>query len=216
MATFAERVIGFNAELGFEERLPPGIRILNPFREHPEINRISEAFYRKFYNDNHPRTLILGINPGRLGAGATGIPFTDTKRLADPCGIVLDDLQTHEPSSVFIYRMIEAYGGPEAFYRSYFINSVCPLGFVRKNTKGNWVNCNYYDLPELFESVRPFMVSSLRKLLEMGCSSQRCFVLGKKNAGYLEALNREEGFFGELIALDHPRYIVQYRSRHME
>ncbi len=216
MSTFAEKVITFNKALAFKDMLPPGIRILNPFREHPEINRISGAFYRKFYSDDYPRTLILGINPGRLGAGATGIPFTDTKRLAEPCGIALDDFQTHEPSSVFIYKMIEAYGGPEAFYRKYFINSVCPLGFVRENTKGNWVNCNYYDLPELFESVRPFMVSSLRKFLEMGCASDRCFVLGKKNAAFLEILNREEGFFEELIALDHPRYIVQYRSRFMD
>lgn len=216
MSTFSDRVIAFNKALGFSDPLPASIRILNPFKEHPEVNRISEAFYRKFYGDSLPRTLILGINPGRLGAGATGIPFTDTKRLADPCGIVLEDFQTHEPSSVFIYRMIEAFGGPEAFYRRYFINSVCPLGFVRQNAKGNWVNCNYYDLPELFDSVRPFMVSSLRKLLDMGCSSERCYVLGKKNASYLEILNKEEGFFGELIPLDHPRYIVQYRSRYME
>jgi hypothetical protein len=40
-----------------------------------------------------------------------------------------------------------------------------------------------------------------------------CFVLGKKNARYVNLINREENLFGSLVALDHPRYVEQYRSR---
>jgi len=49
---------------------------MNPFRENPEALIVSGKFYKKYYNDNNPRFLILGINPGRFGAGVTGIPFT--------------------------------------------------------------------------------------------------------------------------------------------
>jgi hypothetical protein len=116
--TFADKVIAFNKALHFEGRLPEGIRIMNPFRENEFALPISTTFYKKYYNDNNVRHLILGINPGRFGAGVTGVPFTDTKRLQSECHIPFKGKETHEPSSVFIYEMINAYGGPEAFYSS--------------------------------------------------------------------------------------------------
>ncbi|MBC2839705.1 SMUG2 DNA glycosylase family protein [Robiginitalea sp. SC105] len=213
MPTFADQILAFNREVHYTGDLPDGIRILNPFRSNPEVLRISAAFYRKFYSDQQPRKLILGINPGRLGAGATGIPFTDSKRLKDPCGLEAGELQTHEPSSVFVYEVIEAMGGPEAFYRQFYINSVSPLGFVRRNKKGNWVNCNYYDFPELFAVVKPFILENLRIQAGFGVATSTCYALGKKNARFLEELNREAGLFGQILALDHPRYIVQYKSK---
>jgi hypothetical protein len=87
----------------------------------------------------------LGINPGRFGAGVTGIPFTDTKRLEEKCWLTIEGLTTYEPSSVFVYDVIEAYGGVEKFYSDYYISSVCPLGFVKFNEKGKEINYNYYD-----------------------------------------------------------------------
>ncbi len=58
---------------------------MNPFKENPDALAISSAFYKKYYDDHRMRRLILGINPGRFGAGVTGIPFTDTKRLTEKC-----------------------------------------------------------------------------------------------------------------------------------
>src|SRR6056297_952643 len=145
MSTFAQKVIRFNKSLHFKGKLPGQIRIMNPFRENEGILPVMEEFYNKFYNDQHHRKFILGINPGRFGAGATGIPFTDTKRLSEVCGIHIESVRTHETSSVFIYEMIEKYGGANRFYSDYYINSICPLGFLRMNAKRNWVNCNYYD-----------------------------------------------------------------------
>ncbi len=190
--------------------------MLNPFRENPEILPIAEAFYRKYYSDTKPRRLILGINPGRLGAGATGIPFTDTKRLAEACGLEPPAFQTHEPSSVFVYRLIEACGGAEAFYGRYYINSVCPLGFVKQGANGRWVNYNYYDDAGLFAAVRPFILETLKQQIDLGVDAATCFALGKKNARFLEELNQEGEFFGSIVALDHPRYIVQYKSKEMD
>ena len=163
MPTFADKVIQFNQQLSFNKKLPDGIQIMNPFEGNTEILTIAKTFYHKFYNDNRPRKFIIGINPGRLGAGVTGIPFTDTKRLASICNIKIDSFSTHEPSSVFVYDVIEKYGGVEKFYGNYYIHSICPLGFTQLNKNGKQVNCNYYDYEELFQCMKPFMISCLKK-----------------------------------------------------
>ena len=214
--SFAEKVIGFNKQLDFTGKVPHGIRVMNPFRENSEIIPVSSTFYNKFFDDDKERKLILGINPGRLGAGATGIPFTDTKRLSEICNIEIESVNTHEPSSVFVYDLIGRYGGPELFYGDLFISSFCPLGFVRQNSKGNWVNCNYYESEELFNAVRDFMLSGLRKQIAFGIDTDVCYVLGKINARYLEKINDKENLFKKLIVLDHPRYIEQYRSQYRQ
>ncbi|WP_373073727.1 uracil-DNA glycosylase family protein [Zeaxanthinibacter enoshimensis] len=213
MDTFAGRVNHFNSALNPQLSLPRDIRVMNPFRENPEILEVSEKFYNKYYGDDKERTLILGINPGRLGAGATGIPFTDTKRLAADCGIRIDSFNSHEPSSVFVYEVIRAYGGPVNFYKDFFINSMYPLGFVIRNKKGNWVNCNYYDYPDLYEALRTPIIDHLKEMINLGIRQDKCFVLGKKNAKFLQEINKEEQLFGELVVFDHPRYIAQYKSR---
>lgn len=214
--TLADKIINFNESLEYKGKLPRGIDVMNPFAESEEIREINRAFYKKYYSDNEPRKLILGINPGRLGAGATGIPFTDTKRLQGDCGIDLASFHTHEPSSVFVYEVIRAYGGPEAFYSSFFINSLSPLGLLIKNKKGNWVNCNYYDYADLYKAMRPYIIENLRLLISMGMETGKVFVLGKKNARFLADINKDEKLFDELVVFDHPRYIVQYRSKYME
>jgi len=213
MSSFANKVIKFNKELDFSGTLPHGIKVLNPFKENEEINSISEAFYSKYYSDSNKRKLILGINPGRLGAGATGIPFTDSKRLREICGINIESVSTHEPSSVFIYEMIAKYGGAKKFYNDYFITSMSPLGFIEQNKKGNWVNCNYYDYNELFSALYSFILASLKEQISFGIDTKSCFVLGKKNAKYLKIINDKEKLFESLVIVDHPRYIEQYKSK---
>src|SRR5690606_22099429 len=128
-----------------------------------------------YYNDNKARRLILGINPGRLGAGVTGIPFTDTKRLESHLNTMVEEVSTHEPSSVFVYDVIEAYGGVRKFYSDFYINSVCPLGFVKINDAGREVNYNYYDSKQLFLAVRPFIIASIFKNITLGCRTDVAF-----------------------------------------
>lgn len=213
--TLAERIIAFNRALQFDGALPEGVRIMNPFAENPAARMASEAFYRKFYSDNRERRMIIGINPGRLGAGLTGVPFTDPKRLLERCGIT--DYQgppAHEPSSVFVYEMIRQYGGESAFYGDFYITSLCPLGFTMQSEGGREVNFNYYDSKPLYEAVRSFMVDSLQRQLDFGMRRDAGFCLGTgKNAAYLSRLNAEFGFFREIVPLAHPRYIMQYKSR---
>lgn len=212
----ADRIINFNKSLEFDYDLPNGIDILNPFKNNPEILKISELFYRKFYNDNLQRKLILGINPGRLGAGVTGIPFTDSKRLVEDCGISIESVKTHEPSSVFIYEMIKEFGGSEKFYSEFYINSVCPLGFIEETESGKWNNLNYYDYPFLFKTVKPFIVEQIERQISLGIDNSKVYILGKKNAKFFKRINDEYNFFENIIVFDHPRYIEQYKSKYRQ
>jgi hypothetical protein len=214
MKTFADNVIEFNQSLDFRGMLPQNIKIMNPFKENQKIIPISSSFYEKYYAENNPRHLILGINPGRFGAGVTGGPFTDTKRLADKCGIKYSGKETHEPSSVFVYEVIAAYGGIDKFYNAFYINSVCPLGFTISDAKGNEKNYNYYDSKELTDAVLNFIVDSIKTQIGFGIETDIGYCLGTgKNEKCLRLINDEHAFFKKIIALEHPRYVMQYKSK---
>lgn len=215
--TVADRIIAFNRSLRFPSPLPDGVRVMNPFQENPSALAASSAFYKKYYDDHERRHMILGINPGRFGAGLTGVPFTDPKRIREVCGITeyLGPL-AHELSSVFIYDMITRYGGVERFYRRFYINSVCPLGFTVTGKNGREVNGNYYDMPALAREVRPFALARIREQLAF-TKADVCFCLGNgKNAEYLMKLNKEYALFTQIVPLEHPRFIMQYRTKRKE
>ncbi len=216
--TFAQKVIRFNQNLHWTGGpLPPGIRVLNPFQESPEAKRCSQEFYHKYYEDNQKRHIILGINPGRFGGGLTGIPFTDPKRLRTECGIHYHGKDTHETSSVFVYEAINAFGGPQAFYKKFYINSVCPLGFTAVDDKGREKNYNYYDSKALTEAAYQFSVESLQKQIGFGIHTGVAFCFGTgKNEKFLRQLNDKYHFFDRIVALEHPRYIMQYKTASKE
>jgi hypothetical protein len=214
MYSFAEKVITFCRDLDFPGQLPAGISIMNPFKENGKVLAVISAFYRKYYSDNKSRRLILGINPGRFGAGVTGIPFTDTLRLREKCRLSIPGLKTYETSSVFIYEMIDKYGGCEKFYSDYFISSVSPLGFTKTGSNGKEVNFNYYDSKELSEAILDFTIDSINRQLEFGIDREVCFCLGTgKNFRYLSKLNDKHHFFERIEPLEHPRFIMQYKLK---
>ena len=214
MKTFADKIISFNKNIAFKGSLPKNISIMNPFKENEEALEISSKFYKKFYDDFEKRFLILGINPGRFGAGVTGVPFTDTKRLMDECGLQFSGKSTHEPSATFIYEMINAFGGTQKFYSKFYIHSVCPLGFTITNGKGKEVNYNYYDSKELTDCVYDFIIQNIKKQISFGISTDICFCFGTgKNERFLKKINEEFNFFKKIVALEHPRYIMQYKSK---
>lgn len=210
---FAENVINFNKNLQYTGRLPDGFQVMNPYLDNPETLIVMEQFYKKYYNDFLSRQFIVGINPSRHGAGVTGVPFTDTKRLKSACGIEMTSAHTHEISSVYMYDVIDAYGGVEDFYKRFYINSPFPLALVRYVKAGQWVNANYYDDPKLFEMVSGFMIESLKQHISNGLDVSKVFVLGKKNAQFIQKLNKKVGLFGSIVVLEHPRYIQQYKSK---
>ncbi len=211
--SFADKVIEFNRQLHYSGKLPKGFQVMNPYLDNPETLDVMQQFYHKYYDDSAQRKFIIGINPSRHGAGVTGVPFTDTKRLESVCGITMHSAHTHEVSSVFIYDLIAAYGGPEAFYSRFYINSPFPLAIVREAKNGQWLNANYYDDPVLFNAVKDFMIASLKKHISLGLDTSKVFVLGKKNADFIRKLNQEVNLFDQIEILEHPRFIQQYKSK---
>lgn len=211
--TFAEKVIRFNRQLTYTGApLPPGIHLMNPFKS-KQTMEIVEMFYHQYYNDNKPRHIIFGINPGRFGGGNTGIPFTDPKRLKTECNIDYKGKMTHEPSSVFVYEVIRAYGNAELFYTHFYINSLCPLGFITVDAHGREKNYNYYDSKELLNATKEYIISNIKNQIALGIHTDVCFCFGTgKNENFLFRLNEEHRFFKRIVALEHPRYIMQYKN----
>lgn len=192
--------------------LPPDVEWLLPLRHQAETGRVFRLFLDKYYNDEAPRTLILGINPGRFGAGVTNVAFTDPVYLEQECGIPNAFEKKQELSAQYIYRVILASGGVEAFYQRFFINSVVPFGFVK-----NGINYNYYDEKPLQEAMIPLITRHLRGLLDMGMNPERCYCLGEgKNYQFLSAFNQKHRLFGEVVPLSHPRFVMQYRRRRID
>jgi hypothetical protein len=210
-SNFAEEILKFISRLDFPVALPEGVEVMNPFSD-KETVRICEMFYKKYYSDHDQRTMIIGINPGRFGGGITGIPFTDPVRLESECGIINDWSKKQELSSVFIYNMIRAYGGPQDFYKKFYVTAVSPLGFTSHGK-----NLNYYDDRELMNDIRGFVVECFNRQFGFGINRKTAFCLGDgKNFKYLSKLNEEENFFEEIIPLSHPRFIMQYKLKKKE
>lgn len=206
--TQAAAILDFYRNLRPRFTVPDGIGIMNPYQE-PAAWAVAQQFYPKYYDDSRRRAFIFGINPGRHGAGVTGIPFTDPIRLAENCGIANSFQRRGELSSEFIYAMIDAYGGPEAFYGRYHFTAVSPLGFVRTGK-----NLNYYDDKQLIKAFEPFMLRCIRRQLATMPTFSTCFCLGEgENFKYLSRINEQHGFFKDIIPLPHPRWVMQYRRK---
>jgi hypothetical protein len=171
--------------------------------------KVVTKFFVKFYSDNRPRQLMLGINPGRFGAGITGINFTAPRQLKENCCIEHPWGDSSELSAEFIYEMIGQYGGPAKFYGDYFIGAVSPLGFIKDGK-----NINYYDDKKLQAIVTPFIIDTIRQQLKMGFTTSNCICIGGgTNYKFLMKLNEEHRFFDKICALPHPRFIMQYRRK---
>ena len=204
--TFGSRVVEFYRQLRPPRLGGLGVDVLFPYRD-PAVMQVTSAFYRKFFDDSSPRVFLIGINPGRFGAGTTGIPFTDPVSLEKQCGIPSKFPRRRELSAEFFEKLIERWGGPRAFYRSFFFSATSPVGF----TKGG-KNYNYYDNPKLSAAVLPFIVKTMRAQLDFGARRDVAVVLGTgKNFAFLERLNAEHRFFDKLLVVEHPRFIMQYR-----
>jgi hypothetical protein len=215
METFADRAIAYYLGLSEPVNLPGGVGALNPYLQ-PAVQSIVKEFFTRYFSDNSPRVYVLGINPGRFGAGVTGISFTTPQNLKKYCGIDNNLPPTPELSSRFIYQIVEAFGGAEAFYGRFFLTSLFPLALVKDGK-----NYNFYDDKATTETLWPAIAETVRTQLLFDQSGtfknrQVAVCLGRKNEAFLQKLNKQHGFFERIVTLDHPRYILQYRSRDIE
>jgi len=112
------------------------IQVLRGFLDNWKAIR---TFNNQFYGNKHPKTVLCGINPGKLGAGKTGIPFVDFTSLSKMIeGVDRDDT---ERSAQYFCEIVHEFGDRE-FYKTFYVTNVSWVGFVRSEK-----NVNYYDLP---------------------------------------------------------------------
>lgn len=207
---FSDNIINFLFSLKIPFKLPKDIEVLDA-HQREDVQQACNSFYKKFYNDSEKRHVLIGINPGRFGGGITGIPFTDPVRLEKICGINPANhwQKKQELSSVFIYEMIEVFGGPEKFYKQFYFSSVSPLGFTK-----NGKNLNYYDDKSLLKKIEPFVIDCMNKQIQFGLHTEICFCIGEgENLKYFQKLNTRFKWFDKIESLSHPRFIMQYRLK---
>jgi hypothetical protein len=187
------------------------VKVIFPF-DHPETQRVMRLFFTKYYHDTRSRTLIFGINPGRHGAGITGIGFTDPILLEEKCGIANTLERRSELSAQFICEVVEAYGGPEAFYGDFLFTTVLPFGLLK-----NGKNYNYYDDKETLAYFEPLIIESIRKQMAFSHVSRTIICIGQgKNLKFLESLNARYDLFEHIEVIPHPRWVMQYRRKEKE
>ncbi len=204
----ADEILKFYFSLPKPVNLPNDIEIIYPF-DHEETKRVMQLFFRKYYNDNNPRHILFGINPGRNGAGMTGVGFTDPVLMEEICDIPNSLEKRQELSASFICEVVEAYGGPKKFYGDFLFSTVLPFGLLK-----NGKNYNYYDDKGTLEYFKPLIYKSIQTQMNFPNIQKSVATVGQgKNLDFLQRLNGEKKLFSSIKILPHPRWIMQYRRK---
>ncbi len=206
--TVAEKILKFYSHLVPPKGLSQDLVILNPYKD-DQAWELTKQFYHQYYHDTRERIVLFGINPGRFGGGLTGVPFTDPVQLESVCGIPNPLDKRAELSSTFIYEMINACGGPSAFYGKYYISAVSPLGFMYADK-----NFNYYDIKGYQKLFMEYAKELMVQQLDFPLSTKIAYSIGKgTNLKFLKTLNKAYSLFEHIEPLPHPRWVMQYRLK---
>ena len=208
---FGSNVEKFLIGLRIPSPLPDSVEVLRPYRN-ATVRAAVRHLCETFYSDAPPRLSIWGINPGRFGAGLTGLAFTDPFAWSNDLRFESCITGRRELSAEFVYRVIAAYGGPMAFYRDFYLSALSPLGFVRGTS-----NLNFYDDPELLRVMVPLIQRWTKKQISFGLRTDSTVVLGTGKLRHcMEEYVRTQCGFSNVVYLEHPRFIMQYRRRQVE
>ena len=169
------------------------------------VNNIDNVrlFYEKVYSNIRKNPIVFcGINPGRNGAGITGVSFFDNTSLSKIITSVIDD-NNPEPSANFIWNVISTYG-KEIFFKNVYLTNICWFGFIKSGK-----NFNYHELPESIQS--KFFEGFIE---EMESVQPHIIVpLGKKVYNDLIKMKQNDIFNWNISdRLNHPRW-CNYPSR---
>ncbi|WP_409305568.1 uracil-DNA glycosylase family protein [Peribacillus sp. SCS-155] len=185
-----------------EELKLEGVSLLTGFVK--KVNLVHK-FYSAYYKEERERIVLCGINPGRLGAGKTGVPFIDFASLS----YLLPGIDTadSELSATFIFSIINKLGYG-VFFNKVYLTNISWFGFSKEGR-----NYNYYRLPnhlqtqftngfiKEMEIVKPKTIIPLSKQVEK--TINRMQVQNLINPQILIAQ-----------ALAHPYYYSNFRTRY--
>jgi len=206
--TFSKQILDFYFTLDKNPALPKDIEAIYPF-DNTETKDVMQTFFSKYYNDTNPRTYLIGINPGRLGSGVTGIGFADAYHLEKYCDIPNSFDKRVEISAAFMFEVMEAYGGVEKFYKDFFFTTTMPLGLLKEGK-----NYNYYDDKEMQEGLEPYITKTLLHQMALPQAKSNIICVGTgKNLKYLKVFNDKYHCFESIAVVPHPRWVMQYRRK---
>lgn len=176
------------------------IKILSKFLENK--NNIIE-FHKRYVQPNSPKIVICGINPGRNGAGLTGIPFIDFKSLSKMLPNIAKE--ESEQSAKFFYSVIQEFG-IENFYQKFHVTNISWYGFSQIDKQKN-VN---YD--NISTEIAIFLIEKFVE--EMEFINPDFIIPLSKNVFYeLKSLKERNKIKAEIgTRLCHPSWISTYRS----
>ena len=212
--TFSDKVFQFDQELGIVKiNVPEPYKIINPYssKNKKQVLQMIQIIYHKYFNDTNKRRLILGSSPARRGSAITGVPFEDASNLQTETGISIANFHINNAASNFLNEVIDKYGERTKFYYDFYLNFVCPLGICKTNSKGNQVNCNYYENKQVEEILTSLIISALKAQINFGIDTSICYCIGSsQNYQELSKINKKWHFFQKIVPLEHPRFITQY------
>ena len=208
ITTFSKQILDFYFSLPKDITLPNGVTTIYPF-DNAETKEVMQTFFNTYYDDTNPRTYLIGINPGRLGSGITGVGFADAYHLDKYCGIKSSFDKRVEISAAFMFEVITAYGGVEMFYSENFFTTVMPLGLLKDGK-----NYNYYDDPQTQKALEPFITETLLTQMSFPQAKPHIICVGTgKNLKYLTNFNNKHHCFESIEVVPHPRWVMQYRRK---
>ncbi|WP_394173992.1 uracil-DNA glycosylase family protein [Guptibacillus hwajinpoensis] len=179
-----------------------GISVLTGFIDNVDLVK---RFYEACYRSQSSRVVLCGINPGRLGAGKTGVPFIDYKSLSKVVKGVNNNDQ--ELSAQFIYSIIDKFG-TNTFFDSFYLTNLSWFGFTKEN-----YNYNYYKLP--IELQNEFTSGFIE---EMTIVNPKIIIpLSKEVEKSLKKMKKEQLIDAPIgKALAHPYYYSNFPTRYEE
>lgn len=207
---FSIKAINYFTKLSNKNNHLYNIEIINPYNS-DEVKSVVKKFFGKYYDDSNERIFIIGINPGRFGGGLTGISFTDPVALREHCGIENNLGNKKELSSKFIYSLVNKFGGTEKFFSKVFLTALYPFALTKDGK-----NFNYYDDKNVSKILSEDIIKNIEFQISFGARKDFAILLGKKNADYFSTINNKYRFFREIIMVEHPRYIMQYKLKNID
>ena len=187
----------------YSETLERNVKILSDFLDNKD-NIIN--FHKKYVEPNSPRVVICGINPGRNGAGLTGIPFIDFESLSN----MLPDIQKKdwEQSAKFFFSVIQEFG-IEEFYKNFHVTNISWFGFSRIDKPKN---VNYFE-KDIFTEIAIYLIDKFVEEMEL-INPDYIIPLSKTVKYELEKLKKQGKIRAEIgTCINHPSWVVTYRRK---
>lgn len=195
MSIFSENLNRYNLNYEFKRLLNEnGISMLEGYLDQSDI---MDAFCEKFYSNKIPKIVICGINPGRLGAGLTGVPFFDFASLSKIFPSILR--KDTENTAQFFFKVIEKIG-VERFFNYFYITNVSSVGYSKGKS-----NFNFDKLPD---NLRSIVFSNFAEEIEL-IKPVKIIALGDAAFNGVESALGKNSY--RLEKLKHPSWIMQYK-----